>query len=161
MRSIVYHQFRKELHIIKTKSCISSLRKNFWYTPKGVMRYKGGVPPLTIYTHTAWWYAIAFAMDKKFDLSKQVEFFGPPGGIRTPCSHWSRNNPSKQIYCICPCILRSIQVRIVPRCTIKHFFRFQVFPEGIRPVSEYEGLPRAALSLQPTKNNAFHQPRAG
>ena len=38
MRSIVYHQFRKELHIIKTKFCISSLRK--LYAP-AVMRYKG------------------------------------------------------------------------------------------------------------------------
>ncbi|MBR3918480.1 MAG: hypothetical protein IKJ59_07065 [Clostridia bacterium] len=46
MRSIVYHQFRRncissilqELHIIKTKFCISSLRK--LYAP-AVMRYKG------------------------------------------------------------------------------------------------------------------------
>ncbi len=29
MRSIVYHQFRKELHIIKTKFCISSSRQVF------------------------------------------------------------------------------------------------------------------------------------
>ena len=35
MRSIVYHQFRKELHIIKTKFCISSSRQK--YTPKGMM----------------------------------------------------------------------------------------------------------------------------
>ncbi len=29
MRSIVYHQFRKELHIIKTKFCISSSRQKY------------------------------------------------------------------------------------------------------------------------------------
>ena len=34
MRSIVYHQFRKELHIIKTKFCISSLRKLFMHAKR-------------------------------------------------------------------------------------------------------------------------------
>ena len=50
MRCIVYHQFRKELHIIKTKFCISSLRKVFntrqsvmIYSPNGLMRYNDSV----------------------------------------------------------------------------------------------------------------------
>ena len=49
MRSIVYHQFRKELHIINfVRSCISSSRQKC--TPKGVMRYKCDLSHLMIYT---------------------------------------------------------------------------------------------------------------
>ena len=42
-RRVVYHQFRKELYLIKPQKK---------YTPYGVMRYKGGKPPLMIYTLT-------------------------------------------------------------------------------------------------------------
>jgi len=74
MRSIVYNQFRKELHIITATPWISSTvltvvyhhcesifdthLKVWWYTA------------LTDWwdtraTSRPWWYAIAFAMDKK------------------------------------------------------------------------------------------------
>ncbi len=42
MRSMVNYQFRKELHIIIAKDCLIHTY--------GVIRYKGGVPPLMIYT---------------------------------------------------------------------------------------------------------------
>jgi hypothetical protein len=52
MRSTQYHQFLGELHIIKTQVLYIIIAKDFLCTPKGVMRYKGGVPPLMIYTLT-------------------------------------------------------------------------------------------------------------
>ena len=85
MRSIVSHQFLGELHIIKTKFCISSLRKVFWYTlrvmiysPNGLMRYNTATP--------CWWYAIAFAMDKKTLVLLNESFLAPPVGLEpTTC----------------------------------------------------------------------------
>ena len=57
-RSLVYHQFRKKLHITNTKCCISSLRKR---CNLRLMIYACGDD-----IHAkAWWYAIAFAMDKQ------------------------------------------------------------------------------------------------
>ena len=56
--SLVYHQFREKLHIISTKCCISSLRKRYKLR---LMIYACGDD-----IHAkAWWYAIAFAMDKQ------------------------------------------------------------------------------------------------
>ena len=72
-------------YITKTKFCISSLRKLFdthlkvwWYTV------------LTDWwdtraTSRPWWYAIAFAMDKKIDLQKQVYFLVGAGGFEGLC----------------------------------------------------------------------------
>jgi len=50
MWSIVYHQFRKELHIIKTLVLYIIIAKDCLIHTYGVMRYKGGEPPLMIYT---------------------------------------------------------------------------------------------------------------
>ena len=47
MRSVVYHQFRKELHIIKTKFCISS-KRSFAYHQNEVLHI---IKP-TVFIHT-------------------------------------------------------------------------------------------------------------
>ena len=110
MRSIVYNQFRKELHIITATPWISSTvltvvyhhcesifdthLKVWWYTA------------LTDWwdtraTSRPWWYAIAFAMDKKIDLQKQVYFLVGESGFEplklnsdrfTVCSLWPLGN---------------------------------------------------------------------
>lgn len=44
MRSIVYHQLRMELHIIKAERFVYHHCESVsCYTPKGVMRYNNGV----------------------------------------------------------------------------------------------------------------------
>ena len=45
----VYHQFRKELHIMSPKGWITSSRKRDT-APEGLMKYKGGLQPLMICT---------------------------------------------------------------------------------------------------------------
>ena len=66
MRSIVYHQFRKELHIIKTQFCISSSRQ--LYTLR-VMIYAYGDD-----IHAkAWWYTKPVGLDKKRGCKKSVD----------------------------------------------------------------------------------------
>ena len=76
MRSIVYHQFRKELHIIKTQFCISSLRKLFWYTLKrdDMQSWRTDEIQQWQFCH-CWWYTIAFAMDKKIPVLKNRDFW--------------------------------------------------------------------------------------
>ena len=81
-RSLVYHQFRKELHIINTECCISSSRRQNarWR----VMRYKGGSPPLMICTALrAAMICQACGLDRKKHLLSQVLFSGLPERIRT------------------------------------------------------------------------------
>ena len=76
----------KKLHIIKTKSCISSLRKFF------DTRYAWWDAVLTDWWDTTmanchcWWYTIAFAMNKKIDKSKLVDFLVGEGGFEPPKS---------------------------------------------------------------------------
>ena len=89
MRSIVYHQFRKELHIIKTKSCISSLRKRFLiHTWRCDDIQSLRTDEIQQWFCHCWWYAIAFAMDKKIDLFSQVDFLVGAGGYSA--SVWFR-----------------------------------------------------------------------
>ena len=76
----------QKLHIIKTKFCISSLRK--WYNLR-LMRCTFGDD-----IHAkAWWYTIAFAMDKK-DYGKHIIFHSLFVckylfwyNLRTPCQN--------------------------------------------------------------------------
>ena len=110
MRSIVYNQFCKELHIITATPWISSTvltvvyhhcesifdthLKVWWYTA------------LTDWwdtraTSRPWWYAIAFAMDKKIDLQMQVYFWWE----RVDSNHWSQ---WRQIYSLFPLAAREL-----------------------------------------------------
>ena len=59
------------MHIIKTKSCISSLRKVIQPTADDIHATRDDIPLLSQWI-------------KKFDKPKLVEFFGTPKGIRTP-----------------------------------------------------------------------------
>ena len=52
------------------------IAKGFRYTPKGVMRYKGGVPPLMIYTLKRDDIPSLSAWVKKFRKHLLSEFFG-------------------------------------------------------------------------------------
>ena len=82
MRSIAYHQFRKELHIINfARSCISSSRQNAHLRCDEIQH---GYAVLMIYTLTRDDIPSLSAWIKKSDKSKLVGFFGPPEGIRTP-----------------------------------------------------------------------------
>ena len=73
MRSIVYHQFREELHIIKTLVLYIIIEKGFYAHLRcdEMRRTRAAM----IYTTTSWWYTIAFAMDKKISKSEDLEFF--------------------------------------------------------------------------------------
>ena len=71
----MYHQFRKELYIIKTKFCISSSRQ-LLCTPEGVMRYKGGLAAFDDIQPTVDDKPSLSAWIKKSDKLKLVGFFG-------------------------------------------------------------------------------------
>ena len=92
MRSIVYHQFRKELHIIKTKFCISSSRQFFdtHLRCDDIRRTRAAV----IYTLTRGDIPSLSAWIKKSKSQKGLGFFGP--------SDWSRTsgllNPIQALY---------------------------------------------------------------
>ena len=137
MRSIVYHQFRKELHIIKTQFCISSLRKLFWYTLKrdDMQSWRTDEIQQWQFCH-CWWYTIAFAMDKKIPSPKTWNFLAPQTGLRThfiPCisSTWPirlrYHLPSWSLTCRtcdtlglrCPMLSRQVELpsKSIDRCS--------------------------------------------
>ena len=81
MRSIVYHKFRKELHIINgATDCISSLRMLFMHATRDDIQPHGWWDTSG---SAAWWYTIAFAMDKNKTV-RRLSYFGTLKGIRTP-----------------------------------------------------------------------------
>ena len=49
----------------KATNAYETAAKEFWYTPKGVMRYNNGSTVVDDIQPNGWWYTIAFAMDKK------------------------------------------------------------------------------------------------
>ena len=69
-------------YIINTKCCISSIRR--FYARFRVMRYKGGIPPLIIYTalRTVMIYQ-SCGLDKKIPRTLFSVFFGGGWWIRT------------------------------------------------------------------------------
>ena len=94
MRSVVYYQFRKELHIIKATLCISSLRKFFIHASRDDMQsWRTDVIQQWQICH-CWWYTIAFAMDKKILVPKNEDFLVETVGIEGASpSHLLRKFP--------------------------------------------------------------------
>ena len=99
MRSIVYHQFRKELHIIKTQFCISSTvltvvyhhcERGFWYTPEGVMRYKGGNAALDDMPLLSQWIKKSTCFHKSIFWRSRRDSF-PSCGSQNLLFAWSAN----------------------------------------------------------------------
>ena len=72
----LYIAIPQELHITKTKFCISASRqkkhlKGWWYTPLAM-----------IYTSASWWYTKPVGLDKKISF-RRTRFFGSPCWART------------------------------------------------------------------------------
>ena len=72
MRSIVYHQFRKELHIIKTL-VLYIIKPTEIHTSCDEIQH--GFAVLMIYTTASWWYTKPVGLDKKTLVQENECFF--------------------------------------------------------------------------------------